>query len=81
MVLGVDATLKDHLMEELDYALLSKAAWNRLICWYGLSATSRPICRSVNMIIIIIIYSDIDAMVLSHFIGMLLSMEHMSAST
>lgn len=38
-------TLKDHLMEELDYALIPKPAWDKLSQWYGLTAGSRPICR------------------------------------
>ena len=39
--------LKDHLMEELDYYLLPKPAWEKLLSWYGLSEGSRPIERSV----------------------------------
>ena len=38
-------TLKDHLMEELDYELLPKAAWEKFILWYGLTLGSKPICR------------------------------------
>ena len=37
--------LKEHLMEELDYALLPKPAWDKLSKWYGLSDGSRPIIR------------------------------------
>ena len=40
-------TLKDHLMEELDYILLPQAAWHKLVVWYGLSKGSRPIPRQV----------------------------------
>lgn len=40
-----DHTLKDHLMEELDYALLPKPAWEKLVRWYGFSMGSHPICR------------------------------------
>ena len=40
--------LKDHLMEELDYALLPKAAWEKLVSWYGLTPGSREICRYVQ---------------------------------
>ena len=39
--------LKDHLMEELDYYLLPKPAWEKLLSWYGLSEGSQPIERSV----------------------------------
>ena len=38
-------TLKDHLMEELDYALLPKPAWEKLTRWYGVESNSKPICR------------------------------------
>ena len=37
--------LKDHLMEELDYALVPEAAWELLHSWYGLSQGSKPIKR------------------------------------
>ena len=50
MTICVDAQsdeLKDHLMEELDYALLPEPAWNLLVRWYGLSAESRPIVRYI----------------------------------
>ena len=40
--------LKDHLMEELDYALLPKQAWDLLTSRYGLSQGSRPIPRFFN---------------------------------
>jgi ubiquitin carboxyl-terminal hydrolase 4/11/15 len=39
--------LKDHLMEELDYSLLPKPAYEKLVHWYGLSPGSKPICRRV----------------------------------
>ena len=32
-------------MEELDYGLLPKPAWDLLVSWYGLSVGSQPICR------------------------------------
>ena len=38
-------TLKDHLMDTLDYALLPKPVWDLLVSWYGLSVGSQPICR------------------------------------
>ena len=37
--------LNDHLMEELDYALVPKAAWEKFEQWYGLSQGSKPIER------------------------------------
>ena len=40
-------TLKEHLMEELDYSLMPEAAWSKLHLWYGLSEGSSPIARSV----------------------------------
>ncbi len=44
-----ECILKDHLMEELDYALLPKSAWERLVSWYSLTPGSRPICRYTYM--------------------------------
>ena len=41
------STLKNQLMEELDYFLLPEAAWKMLTSWYGLSQNSRPIRRKV----------------------------------
>ena len=32
-------------MEELDYALLPKSAWEKLSKWFSLSDGSRPIVR------------------------------------
>ena len=40
-------TLRDHLMEELDYTLLPERAWFMLTSWYGLSRDSRPLARKV----------------------------------
>ncbi|CAI8056970.1 Ubiquitin carboxyl-terminal hydrolase 4 [Geodia barretti] len=39
--------LKEHLMEELDYSLVPESAWNKLVVWYGVSDTSRPVARTV----------------------------------
>ena len=44
-------TLKDHLMEELDYCLLPKAAWKKFILWYGLTSGSKPICRLHTLLV------------------------------
>lgn len=38
-------TLKEHLMEELDYYLLCESAWAKLLSWYGLTQGSKPIPR------------------------------------
>ena len=40
--------LKDHLMEEVNYSLLPKQAWDFLVSIYGLSQGSRPIPRLFN---------------------------------
>jgi hypothetical protein len=29
--------LKPNLTDELDFTLVPKAAWERLVCWYGLA--------------------------------------------
>ena len=41
--------LKEHLMEELDYSQVPEPAWNKLVAWYGVSNTSRPIARLANI--------------------------------
>ena len=41
-------SLKEHLMEELDYSLIPEPAWDKLVTWYGISETSRPIARYSN---------------------------------
>ena len=40
--------LKEHLVEELDYYLLSQPAWEKLVSWYGVAPGSCPIARSVS---------------------------------
>ena len=42
-----DDTLKDHLMEDIDYSLVPEGGWNKLLIWYGLAEGSRPIARNV----------------------------------
>lgn len=37
--------LKERLMEEKDYYLLSEPAWTKLVDWYGLTEDSHPIPR------------------------------------
>ena len=61
--------LKDHLMEELDYATLPEPAWTLFVSWYGLSAESRPIARYNTLLL----FTKTDCLPLD----MLLSMEHM----
>ncbi|XP_032242140.2 ubiquitin carboxyl-terminal hydrolase 4 [Nematostella vectensis] len=40
-------TLKDHLIDELDYNLVPEAAWHKLVSWYGLVNDQQPISRQV----------------------------------
>ncbi|XP_060780161.1 uncharacterized protein LOC132888139 isoform X2 [Neoarius graeffei] len=40
-------SLKEHLIEDLDYILLPKEAWGKLISWYGLTEHQKPIARKV----------------------------------
>ena len=42
-----DDTLKEHLMEDLDFSLVPEEAWEKLVEWYGLASGSRPIARKV----------------------------------
>ncbi|KAJ8791905.1 hypothetical protein J1605_004130 [Eschrichtius robustus] len=40
-------TLKEHLIDELDYVLVPAEAWNKLLNWYGCVEGQRPIVRKV----------------------------------
>ncbi|KAG7477995.1 hypothetical protein MATL_G00075790 [Megalops atlanticus] len=40
-------TLKEHLIDELDYVLVPTEAWNKLVLWYGCLNGQRPIVRKV----------------------------------
>ena len=37
-------------MEEQDYYLLPKPAWEKLVSWYGINEGSQPIERSVHLL-------------------------------
>ncbi|XP_006873671.1 PREDICTED: ubiquitin carboxyl-terminal hydrolase 4 isoform X3 [Chrysochloris asiatica] len=40
-------TLKEHLIDELDYVLVPTEAWNKLLNWYGCIEGQQPIVRKV----------------------------------
>ncbi|NWV01188.1 UBP4 hydrolase, partial [Upupa epops] len=40
-------TLKEHLIDELDYVLIPTEAWNKLVMWYGCIDGQQPIVRKV----------------------------------
>uniref|UniRef100_A0AAY4DXB5 Ubiquitin carboxyl-terminal hydrolase n=1 Tax=Denticeps clupeoides TaxID=299321 RepID=A0AAY4DXB5_9TELE len=40
-------TLKEHLIDELDYVLVPTEAWNKLVTWYGCVDGQQPIVRKV----------------------------------
>ncbi|KAF5921631.1 hypothetical protein HPG69_012801 [Diceros bicornis minor] len=40
-------TLKEHLIDELDYVLVPTEAWNKLLNWYGCVEGQQPIARKV----------------------------------
>ncbi|KAJ7370356.1 Ubiquitin carboxyl-terminal hydrolase 15, partial [Desmophyllum pertusum] len=40
-------TLKDHLIDELDYNLLPKDAWFKLVLWYGVTSDQQALPRKV----------------------------------
>ncbi|XP_008979877.1 ubiquitin carboxyl-terminal hydrolase 4 isoform X2 [Callithrix jacchus] len=40
-------TLKEHLIDELDYVLVPTEAWNKLLNWYGCVEGQQPIVRTV----------------------------------
>lgn len=41
-------TLKEHLIDELDYVLVPAEAWNKLLTWYGCVEGQQPIVRKVS---------------------------------
>ena len=41
-------TLKEHLIDELDYVLVPAEAWNKLLNWYGCVEGQQPIVRKVS---------------------------------
>eukprot|EP00794_Sanderia_malayensis_P007084 gene7084-7884_t len=45
---GKTDTLKDNLMEEVDYVLLPEPVWNDLYSWYGSQHGQDPIARTVR---------------------------------
>lgn len=42
-------SLKEHLIDELDYVLVPTEAWNKLVKWYGCIDGQQPIVRKVSM--------------------------------
>ncbi|XP_009694331.1 PREDICTED: ubiquitin carboxyl-terminal hydrolase 4-like, partial [Cariama cristata] len=40
-------SLKEHLIDELDYVLVPTEAWNKLVMWYGCIDGQQPIVRKV----------------------------------
>ncbi|KAL8582060.1 hypothetical protein ACOMHN_028041 [Nucella lapillus] len=44
---GDGVTLRDHLVDELDYVLLPTQAWNKLVEWYGITKGQEAIERKV----------------------------------
>lgn len=40
-------TLKEHLIDELDYVLVPTEAWTKLVSWYGCLEGQKPIVRKV----------------------------------
>lgn len=40
-------SLKEHLIDELDYILLPTEGWNKLVSWYTLLEGQEPMARKV----------------------------------
>ncbi|KAM5171999.1 ubiquitin carboxyl-terminal hydrolase 15-like [Mantella aurantiaca] len=40
-------SLKEHLIDELDYILLPTEGWNKLVSWYTLMENQEPIARKI----------------------------------
>lgn len=46
---GDAQSLKEHLIDELDYILLPTEGWNKLVSWYTLMEGQEPIARKVYL--------------------------------
>ncbi|KAK6482428.1 ubiquitin carboxyl-terminal hydrolase 15-like isoform X1 [Huso huso] len=44
---GDSLSLKEHLIDELDYILVPTEGWNKLVSWYGLTENQEPVARKV----------------------------------
>ncbi|XP_033882743.3 ubiquitin carboxyl-terminal hydrolase 15 isoform X2 [Acipenser ruthenus] len=44
---GDSQSLKEHLIDELDYILVPTEGWNKLVSWYGLTENQEPVARKV----------------------------------
>ncbi|MGH0149246.1 UNVERIFIED_CONTAM: hypothetical protein FKN15_055223 [Acipenser sinensis] len=42
---GDSLSLKEHLIDELDYILVPTEGWNKLVSWYGLTENQEPVAR------------------------------------
>ena len=47
LVKYTDGKLRDHLIDELDYALVPEPGWDKLLSWYGMVPTHEAIPRKV----------------------------------
>lgn len=41
-------SLKEHLIDELDYVMVPNEAWNKLVTWYGCIDGQQPVVRTVS---------------------------------
>ncbi|XP_070927625.1 ubiquitin carboxyl-terminal hydrolase 15 isoform X10 [Macaca nemestrina] len=47
---GDAQSLKEHLIDELDYILLPTEGWNKLVSWYTLMEGQEPIARKQSSV-------------------------------
>lgn len=48
---GDTQSIKEHLIDELDYILVPTEGWNKLLSWYGLTENQEPISRKVRPVL------------------------------
>ncbi len=61
-------TLKEHLIDELDYVLVPTEAWNKLVSWYGCLEGQKPIIRKVpHLLDIVYFFVVLHIVVISWF--------------
>ncbi|MGH0162009.1 UNVERIFIED_CONTAM: hypothetical protein FKN15_042278 [Acipenser sinensis] len=54
MYLNVDGdsqSLKEHLIDELDYILIPTEGWTKLVSWYGLTENQEPVARKYKLVV------------------------------
>lgn len=67
-------TLKEHLIDELDYVLVPTEAWNKLVSWYGCLEGQKPIIRKVPLFLCFTVCCFVSFFICdTHNVGLILN--------